>query len=656
LTLIEPSPPPTPSALAPEEDVSYNNGMTRNRIPSRPKTLKASTLALSAVFALSAAPVSIAGDAPCPQPSSANPDPISSDVKKVIQNMRLADQGQAKAHMIDAEFNFKVVNEGKYLRAESAVPNLPWESYSKAYDLMRVTSGTFSAFNNYGPPATSFDQAMGILKQQSKTLTTNEKLLYLSMLGSRLSSGYEASGKTSRSLEDTFQNMVNSGKEGGICGSIHEYLSRAATALGFESSGLGSSNWQKVGASKKDDGNHYIAYFKDPATGRYYSQNYSRIIDTGQKTIQGAVDVATQVLAPLTGVSSVESKPGTFHMYVPSTARWVEQQLSHGTNFNPGDATLSLQVGNVDRQISAQVTKGLAPHVHVKGFAVHSEYKAQDGSYGLDAAGFAAEKKQSFGPALGGLVDDVNVAGRVFGGLLQVSAPDPLSNDIRTRTNLFAGTEAQGTARINQFTGKLEVEGKTIDFKRYGDGMTTIQVRPGVGWSQKNGPLRIEAERLLESTPRDSSYVGRPAWQTAYDKVSVVVDARESDQRAYLVMKGSVYALEGITKNAATGLRAQLNAVIPSKTRGDFIVVADAAKIARNPSNDPFYDTPLSTRLSVTWRKAITRALEVGATVDISRNRMNSAFAETDDPVVPGVTDSDKTTRKIGMVWLRSTW
>jgi hypothetical protein len=122
------------------------------------------------------------------------------------------------------------------------------------------------------------------------------------------------------------------------------------------------------------------------------------------------------------------------------------------------------------------------------------------------------------------------------------------------------------------------------------------------------------------------------------------------------VMKGSVYALEGITKNAATGLRAQLNAVIPSKTRGDFIVVADAAKIARNPSNDPFYDTPLSTRLSVTWRKAITRALEVGATVDISRNRMNSAFAETDDPVVPGVTDSDKTTRKIGMVWLRSTW
>jgi hypothetical protein len=254
------------------------------------------------------------------------------------------------------------------------------------------------------------------------------------------------------------------------------------------------------------------------------------------------------------------------------------------------------------------------------------------------------------------MIDEVSVTSRIYGGGLQMRAPNPLTGEQQTRSNIFFGVEQKATAKIDQVTGTLVVNGKTFDFRKPGNGLGTFQIKPGVEWSSPKTPVSVGIERTINMVPTDATQYGHPTLRTAYDKISVIYDNSGKEDKAYLVMQGNVYAMEGITKNSATGLRAQLQAVIPAQNRGEFVVVADASKIARNPAKDPFYDTPLSTRFGVTWRKAISKALEVGASVEVSKNRMNSVFTDQNDIATPGSTTSERGTRKVGMFWLRSQW
>jgi hypothetical protein len=604
-------------------------------------------------------PAALAADKPCDPVQPGAPDPAGPEVKKVIQTLESKD---SQAHAIDATFKFTAIQQDGMVKATSVAPNLSMGSYAKVYDLWNVTSGRPAGYTSLSAistsPAGSFDQAMSILKQQGKSMSADEKFLYLSMLGSSLSQGYDNTHLKNQSLEATFQNLAANGTNGGICGSIHEYLSRAAAALGFESVGLNSGIWQKANDKGKSAEGHYVSFFKDPATGKYYSQNYSQLIDTGMTTLQGAVDVANQVLTPLVGASYIESKPGTFHAYVPNTARWVEQQLSKVTGAQPAPM-ISIQASNVESQVALRLQKNLSDHSRMNGYVIHSEYKVDEGKFGLDAVGVSFADENRSGPALRGMmgmIDEVNVSSKVYGGFLQMSAPNPVSGDQQTRSSAFFGAEQKGSARIDQVTGSIAIDAKTIDFKNFKNGMATFQVRPGVEWSSPNQPVKVGIERTIDVVPTDSTQYVHPTLRTAYDKISVIYDTSGKESKAYLVAQGNVYAMEGITKSSATGVRAQLEAVIPVQNRGEFIVVADASKITSNKSKDPFYDTPLSTRLGVTWRKAITKAIEVGASVEVSKNRMNSVFADAKDGVTPGSASVEKGTRKVGMFWLRSQW
>ncbi|MFL5814938.1 MAG: hypothetical protein ACJ763_15290 [Bdellovibrionia bacterium] len=624
--------------------------------------------ALKVLVGFAMIPAALAADKPCDPVQPGAPDPAGPEVKKVIQTLESKD---SQAHAIDATFKFTAIKQDGMVRATSVAPELSLGAYAKVYDLWNVTSGRPAGYTSMSAisisPAGSFDQAMSILKQQGKSMSTDERLLYLSMLGSSLSQGYDNAHLKNQSLEATFQNLAANGTNGGICGSIHEYLSRAAAALGFQSAGLNSSIWQKSNDKGKTAEGHYVSFFKDPSTGKYYSQNYSQLIDTGMTTLQGAVDVANQTLTPLVGASYIESKPGTFHAYVPNTARWVEQQLSKVTGAQPAPM-ISVQASNVESQVALRLQKNLSDHARMNGFVIHSEYKADEGKFGLDAVGISVADVNHSGPALHGImgimgmIDEVNVSSRIYGGFLQMSAPDPVSsvspasNDQKIRSNAFFGVEQKRSARIDQVTGSIALDAKTIDFKNFKNGMATLQIRPGIEWASTKEPVKVGIERTIDVVPTDSTQYVHPTLRTAYDKISVIYDTSGKESQAYLVAQGNVYAMEGITKNTATGLRAQLEAVIPVQNRGEFIVVADASKITSNKSKDPFYDTPLSTRLGVTWRKAITKAIEVGASVEVSKNRMNSVFADEKDVVTPGSTSVEKGTRKVGMFWLRSQW
>jgi hypothetical protein len=270
--------------------------------------------------------------------------------------------------------------------------------------------------------------------------------------------------------------------------------------------------------------------------------------------------------------------------------------------------------------------------------------------------GVAAASNTKLGPAFDNMIDEINVASTMYGGYAQTSDPNPLSGSQQTRKNFFMGAEEKLTARIDQVTGSISIGGKTIDFKKLPDASAGGEVRLGLGWNSKSDKVKVNAERLYQTVPRSVAYGQKPTLATAYDRVNVIVDTRGNENKAYLVMNGSAYAFEGINKTAATGIRAQLQAVIPAGVRGDFVVIADASKITSNKSKDPFYDTPISKSLGITWRKAINNAIEVGASVDVRKNKMNSVFANPNDAVVPGISDPDTGTKKVASFWLKSTW
>jgi hypothetical protein len=623
-------------------------------------------LVLNALVTLAVIPASLAADKPCDPVQTSVPDPAGPEVKKVMQTLESKDADPITAHWIDGSFRYVAIKQDGIVKAHSVNTGLAFQSYAKAYDVFALTTGrpaSNSALTSVtGTPAKNFDEAMKILKANVKSMSKDEILTYKSMVASALADCYDHEGMKTQNFENTFQNQ-KAGVNCGICGSIHEYLAKDASVIGFQSVGINSSIWQKTNDKGKSAEGHYTAFFKDPDKGTFYSQNYDKIIDTGMTTLQGAVDVTTQVWSPLVGVSYVESRPGVFHAYVPNTARWVEQQLSDPTHAQPAPL-VTVEASNVANHVAVQFQKAGpdgSDQSRLNGFLVHSDYKADEGKYSLDAIGVAVTGKTKSTTALNGMVYEVQ--SRLYGGAMQTSAPNPLSGEKQTRSNLFFGVEQKASAKIDQVTGTLVVEGKSIDFRKLNNGFATLQIRPGVEWASPQAPVKVGIERTIDAVPRDSTQYGHPALRTAYDKISVIYDTSGKKNKAYLVAQGKIYAMEGITKNSATGVRAQLEAVIPAGNRGEFIVVADSSKITSNKAKDPFYDTPISTRLGITWRQAITNALkigkttEIGASFEISKNpRGNYLMSDEKDVVTPGSTTVEKGTRKVGMFWLRSQW
>lgn len=557
-----------------------------------------------------------------------------------------------ETHLIDATFMYeaKKSDQGeisvKGVSVYAGVPN-PADQI-KVYQMLNATSGTPS-----GPfaAATSFQGAMNLLSSQKNILSTDQKLLYLSMLGSMLGSGYDYS-LTNSNMESVFQNLRNGGRQGGICGDIHTYLSKAAEALGFTDAGINTLNWQQNG----EIGGHWVMHFRDPKTGQYYIGNYSGIYATGATTLTEASDVSTRILAPLTGASAVEGRPGIYHMYVPKTARWVENQIENAGAIHADEPIIRAQFGTTQNTVRFQTTG----HESVKGFYVHSERTESDGKYILDAAGISAATQETKTKAFNGAIDEIGYEAKVMLGENQVSIPQVIPSYVAgknwSQSSLFGIADVKGTARINNTTGKLEISGKTIDLApktKYGvSRSTSVQVKIGADYRQPGSPVGVETERLIELAPKSWTKTGDLALQTTYDKVRVVVDNRDDEnKKVFLVYKGDVYAMEGFERTAAVGIKQSLKAVIPAGT-GEFSVAVDASKIVSNPSNDPFYESKPSVSAKASWGKKVDSKTTVGVGASVTQNQPFFLFEEPGSTSPSMTSNSGRVTQ--GFIYIRT--
>ncbi len=503
------------------------------------------------------------------------------------------------------------------------------------------------------PAAQNFEQSIALLQSQSATMTAQEKLFLLSRLGTALAQGYDYSLKNA-TLEQVFENLKTSGHAGGICGDIHTYLARAETALGFSAAALTS------GTTARD--NHFDAIFKDSTTGHYYVQNYGQIVATNATTVQEAVDISTRLLGPLTGASSIESLPGLFHTYIPRTARWVNEQLDQGASFEGPNTYIVAKLSNANDLVEFQLRHAFSDALQSKAFLVHSLAHESEGDFQLDAVGVSSSLRGTKLKAWNGLIDDLTYSVDARAGGLQISTPTLFNNTFAplfgtqdqnrwTRDDFFAGVNIRGSARINQFTGKLEFAGQTIDYKNKSTGSGNSRLDAGLAYQPKNSNVTLGLDRTFEFVPRDSGVNLKLKPETSYDKVSIIIDSRGDKTQPYLSYRGELYIMEGFAADAARGLRHAIQAVVPSEQLGDFSVVLDINRITHNTAKDPFYDVPASSTIKAAWRKSLTQATEIGAEVSREDHQPYFAFEEPGQ-VTPGLLNSNSK-RVRGYVWIR---
>lgn len=525
-------------------------------------------------------------------------------------------------------------------------------------------STTYTPVAGY-TPATSFKESMGILRQNASKFSIEEKMYILNRLGSALGSGYDRSvaggnafGSTKTSFEQMFQNFREGGTRGGVCRDISSYIAEAARALGFESvgthTGLAGQD-QKAGA-------HVVAHYKDPATGEYYMQNYETIFNTHQKTLQGSVDVSTRAMGALTGVSYVESLPGKVHQYVPKLARWTQDQLNSFANKQEDPAYVTAKIGNNETTLGLQYqvqdkTDAKAAERMVKGFFLSSSVDTPEGPVQMQAIGVSGEveKNKKLSQSV---LSEVGYAAKGQFGYLQVRVPDIIQDSGKSeqkRSNIFLGVNVAGKAKINQLTGKLEFDAKILDLwtkDTLGAPLSGVsnKLTPSVEYEIAGTPVKLGASRTLEAIPADQ--YSKLKVQTAYDKLSVVIDRRGDKDKVAIVSNSEAYLFGGVENRDAVALRQLFSVAIPTEKRGEFDIVMDLSKIVENQSKDPFYDLPVNAKMRVQWKKALSKLIEIGTGVEANYGNQPFFLFETPGSVTPELAAPKKRELK-GDLWMR---
>lgn len=550
------------------------------------------------------------------------------------------------AHWLDANFFIDTKPDGKEL--DVAFKNPSDLSMTNA-QLTKINSIYMSFLNQK-----SLSDALQGVKTSGANLSKDEKLLLLSMVGSRLADGYSAKGQENKDLNAVYLNAVKNKQEGGICGDIHKLLSDVATNLGFEAAGRNTGQWQKSLGQDNAHG-HAILHFRDPQTGEYYIQNYSQIYNTRQKNLQAAVDVSTKVLGVISGQSYIETRPGKTHEYVPATAQWVQQQIKNITTFKTDPSAITLKVGPNEQTLAVQVGNN-----NIKGFVMSSRVNTNDGAYQVSVAGLSARAGVTMA-VQSRMVDQVSVASEAYGGGMMLSAPgfDAFKNTYGQgeRNTLFFGGKIAGSARLNNTTGKIEVSGINLDSRPSGHGQTEggstsgnrIEVKSGVEQKWENLNIKASADRTWAFLPTIEKNMGSKL-VTTYDRVGVVYDTSKSDKKAaYLVVGTNVYFLEGVNVSSATAVKNSIKAVVPTDKLGTFTVSADLAKVIDNKSKDPFYDTIPATAFSIDWSKPLNKLAEMGMNLTYAKGNQIQPFGVI-GPISPVMGTTDRKVQ--GMVYV----
>ncbi|MBO9665549.1 MAG: hypothetical protein J7501_01890 [Bdellovibrio sp.] len=518
--------------------------------------------------------------------------------------------------------------------------------YSNAVTMYKASFGTGSGII---PGAQSYHDSLRIARDFGPRMSLPEKLAYLSFMGSRLAEGYSSKTENESDMEKLFENALDHKLNGGICGDIHRYLSEHATALGFDNVGLHSGIWQKDSKGKDGDG-HLVYHFRDPSSGVYFIQNYSQIVNTGQNTVQGAVDVSTRILGPISGVSQVESseRKNKYHAYLPKTSRWVQANLKGFAEMKEDDPIVRLKVSNEGTTAGLQFTKDLGQGSKARGFIMHSDFDTRDGRFEMNAVGFAMQSQFST-PLANSIIDEYGTTSSLYGGLMQIRAPSydsKLNAMDKTRDTFFMGVKVRGYARVNKTTGRIELETFTNDFGLK-DNAASVDARPRLGVNQKvgEGSFSVDAERELELT-RNSQKEKSNTLQTHFDKVSLIYDSTKAGDKAYLVLNSEYYVFEGVEAFAASAVRQVIKLSFPTAEFGTISFAVDASQFVSNKSGDAYYDNPFAASMKVAIEKAVNKFVSVGAGIEYSKNR---AYWVMDPDITPEI---NKAKGLSGFIWV----
>ncbi|MDG0816236.1 hypothetical protein NWE73_07660 [Bdellovibrio sp. PAP01] len=587
-------------------------------------------------------------DAPCLDCAATDGKVLSKSaiaIQEAVKPSEKKSDQQSEMHWIDAAFFVDTKPVGKEL---DVIFKNPSDLNINIYKMKNVNS-IFTSFLNHK----SLKEALQDVNKSGASLGHEEKLLLLSMVGSRLSSGYSATGKENRDINSVYLNAVKAKKEGGICGDIHQLLGDVAKSLGFEAVGRHTGQWQQD-LTKDNAGGHAIMHFRDPKTGEYYVQNYSQIYNTRQKTLQSAVDVSTKILGVITGQSYVESRPGKTHEYVPATAQWVQEQIKNAATIKKDSSVMTIKAGQNEQTFAVQLG-----NENIKGFLMSSRINTNEGNYQVDVAGLSTrgEYSREFKDRM---VDEVKVTTEAYGGAMRISAPgfDAITDTYKQgeRNTLFFGANMKGSARINDTTGKIEINSINLDLKPKGSEQTKTttagtrtEFKVGAEQEWKDLNLKASADRTWAFIPMiEQHQKSKPT--TAYDRVGVMYDTSKPDKKeAYLVVGSDVYFLEGVNVSSAVALKNSIKAVIPTEQLGTFTLSADLAKVVQNKSKDPFYDTVPTTSVGIDWNKQLNKLVDVGFNVNYTKGNQIQPFAVI-GPVTPVMGGTEKKVQ--GMVYL----
>ncbi len=597
----------------------------------------------------------LAAGEPCPPEGAAPPSNAAS-----IETLKSAiDPGRTS--WVDGVFMLEYVKAQKdsdYKVQGTHLNTLPEIVKSNAN---RLYQGAFGeVLVNGAPKPTTFKQQLHWLREQGASLNTNEKLLVLSLFGSRLSQGYDANIKNIMSDEAVFQNALKHGKNGGICGDIHNYLTQVALALGFQDARVHSGLWQK-NPKKPDQDGHFIMVFKDPKTGEYYSQNYSQLVRTGEKNLEAALNSSLRTLGPFSGsifVGPAENS-SRFRTFVPQTTRWLDREFRDASSFKPGASTFNFTMGNHTERFSMQAEGTTAGGTQIKAFALHTAYNGTE-RYRVDAVGVATQNEY----VAQGLkyVDEIGLKSTARVGIMNFEMPMSKANSDGSLTHtsassngIFLGTDIKGRARVNNTTGRLELDVSEDIAKKGVASAPRARILTGVDQKLgKDSPVTVSVERATGLTTRDYHSIIQPALRTDYDKVSVVYDSRNPEKpEAYLVAGGELYLFDGIQKSTAKGLRTFLKQAVPTERLGEFSVLADLSKITA--SKDTYFDQPLVKTLGVDWTKKTDIAGargDVGVAMRYQNRTPSQVFDLRNSPVIDTLTPEFHTKKVVtGTIW-----
>ncbi len=532
--------------------------------------------------------------------------------------------------------------------------------YLQTYQLFMASIGKDFFYDSPYKAAQSFKESKQLVMSQAPNLSFYQKIMFLSLMGAETESNYShdmvKSGLRVLPYEQIWQANRNTTSGAGTCGNISPFLSEYAKALGEEVTAIDSGLWARQGQANKASG-HVIYQFRDPTTGDYYIQNYSSIINTHQKTEQGARDVSERILGPITSSMMVESSradgSSRTHQYVPRTSRWVNEMLQQASRLREEKATVQMTVSNHEQTFIG----GYQPTIKfpAKGFLINSNYTSTDGEKISYVAAGVSSQQQIGTKEKKAIFDQMNFSAHEMFGVSQISTPviDPESQAKQNnRQNLFAGLDLKGSARVNKTTGKVEISAIQNDFRGMDTGIANASapahdISAGLEYKATDH-ITIDGTRHWELGV-DNLSNQKIKVQTAYDAIDVIYDTRSNDKKAYLVIDSKLYLMEGVENLSAIGLKEKLKLAIPTEKRGTFTVMGEAEGMVNNRSRDAFYNTPASSDVSATWEKIIQHSVKVGASATLATKDQPFYLFEDRSAVRPDLGSRNSTNAQVYM-------